>query len=365
MAEHKCPYCEYETDSGRGLKRHITMKHKEEKAKAAINLENTVSLTEVAGKVDIPIDTIENLAEPPPVKQPEPVVEEPEEVIIEEPEEPKELDLKALGIVAVPVGATVKLNGDHWCKSPVTGQYETIKCEDVYCQVVNTLTQNGYTYLQLGIEGSDVEWCCLEQAVLEGQVKLLSLSKPTPIEVTPEEIIVDPPEEPVQPSEPVQEVEEASVVEAVEDPVIAVRTSPREEFHALCQEYIVARDMKNNAKKDYDLVDQANRPKIVEYLEANGQPSEAGKGDNVVVVDGVKAHWTFTPGNTRIKRDTEKIIEWCLNNGHFYVIEAALNAERWDALVDSGAVPSEFLKEVQTPVKDKDTRRLLVEKLTS
>lgn len=381
MKEFQCPYCDFETDAERGLKRHITVKHKEEKSKAVIpDIDNTMSLSEVAGNVEIPMEASQAITstpvEEPPVASAGPV-HHPEEIFVDAPTEPVELDLKALGVTSVPEGAILQLNGDFWFKNTAANAYEVLKCEDIVCEVTKRLIQDGHVYLQLIVSDSDAEWCCLENDVFEGKVKLLHLSKPTPVPADTTDIIVDPPEEiveePVEEVAPVTEIVETPVEEpvAASEPVEPVEdTAPVEEpgrasmvFAALCGQRVASRMHKKAATEEYALVDKETRPGIMEFLEENGQPSEEGKQDSLVIADGYKAHLVVNPGKITVKRDLKRMVEWCLQNGHFYALEAKLNLEVWDKLVESGSVPAEFLQEVQVPEKADDTTRLYVEKL--
>ena len=234
-----------------------------------------------------------------------------------------------VGIKSIPVGSRVILNGTFWNKNEA-GAYVDKAVSSLECRVNDKLEQGGFMYLQMmGSDNSD--WCCVEDQVLDGTIKLISLKDPT---VTP-----------FAPPEPVVQKEDSHAKVA---------------YLNACSRYTVARDANLMAKKAYEEVDAETRPAILAYVSDNGSESKEGKRDRMLKEGGFDVHHTFAEGKVSIKKDTQKIIEWCVANGHPYAIKPALNEEQWDALVERGSVPPEFLTQVHTPVKAKDTRRLLI-----
>ena len=272
---------------------------------------------------------VESVEEPPFITAtPEPVVEEPVEAEGGPfPEEPTPAP-QEVGIKSIPVGARVILNGTFWNKNDA-GAYVDKAVSSLECRVNDKLEQGGFMYLQMmGSDNSD--WCCVEDAVLDGTIKLISLKDPT---VTP-----------FAPPEPVQEENLQAKVAYLE----------------ACTRYTEARDANLSAKKTYDEIDSETRPTILAYVNEKGSESKEGKRDSMLKEGGFEVHHTFSEGKVSIKRDTQKIIEWCMANGHPYAIQPSLNLDQWEALVERGAVPPEFLTQVQTPIKAENKRRLLI-----
>ena len=318
MEEKKfvCPNCEYAAKTERGLKIHMTRLHKDEKALVGPVVEEPV----------------------------EPVVEEPLEVSSEE----KKPTPSQLGITEIPVGARIRLNGvgSFWWRNPDTNAYEAKEAVSVPCSVVERLEQSGFMYLQVVSDCGQADWSCLEAAVLDGSVELVSLKDPAPVfDSSVDDFLKE--------EDPFLEDVESSIQNEVSLENVF-------EYKDACRRYAEVRDDKNKAAEKYKLVDSEVRPIILEFLEANGHESSEGAGDSVYKDEQFNVQYTFTPGAVSVKRDIPAIIEWCLANGHFYAIEAALNVEVWDNMVEKGMVPAEFITEVQTPVKGKDNRKLLV-----
>jgi len=359
MSKFICEFCGYAAKSGPGLKTHRTRLHKGEVLPAEPVVEEVVEKVSdpVVEKVDGPaveaplepviketvLESVVDEPKPVPVLEAPPFVEESvvEDSLFREPseegsplaEEPTPAP-QDVGIKEIPVGARVLLNGTFWNKNS-EGAYLDQSVSNLECRVNDKLEQGGFMYLQLiGSDKSD--WCCTETAVLDGTVKLLSLKDPT---TTP----FAPPEAPVPISEDDSKAQLA--------------------YFEACKRYAEARDAKSVAEKEYKAVDEVTRPEILTYVDAHGRESIKGKRDNVLKAGGFEVHHTFSEGKVSIKRETQKIIEWCIANGHPYAIKPALDEEVWDSIVERGNVPAEFLTQVHKPVKAKNARKLLIKEI--
>ena len=359
MSKFICEFCKYEAKTSRGLSIHKGRLHKGEVLSVESVVEEVLekvvdSVVEdiVAPVVEAPLEPIieetvpESVVEEP---EPVPVLGEPpfvEELVVEDPpcvepssegspltEEPTPAP-QDVGIKEIPVGARLLLTGDFWNKN-AAGAYVDQSTANLECRVNDKMEQGGFMYLQL--TGSDKsDWCCVESAVLDGTVKLLSLKDPTTTPFAP-------------PAAPV--------------PISEDDSKAKLDYFEACKKYSEARDAKLVAEKEYKAVGEVTRPEILTYVDAHGTESVKGKRDNVLKAGGFEVHHTFTEGRVSIKRETKKIIEWCMANGHPYAITPSLDEEVWDSIVERGNVPAEFLTQVHKPVKAKNARKLLIKEI--
>jgi hypothetical protein len=263
------------------------------------------------------------------VEKPEFVIqkEEPKPIIEEFPtiEEPEYLNPVLLGYDHIPVGSLVRLSNKATCFKKVGSNYlPGFDAAQVQCIVkMSTETQQG-VFLHALTEYGD-QWSFLEDDALSGKVKVLALG----------------------------ESDAPSSVDLIE----------RQEFVRNCQVYAEARDAKNDSAKSYESVDEEIRPVIVKYLQKYGQESAEGKGDSRVDLGGFSVVYTYTPGKLIIRRNEEKIVKYCLENGLSMALKSALNVEVWESMVKSGIIPAEFLREVEIPVQQQEVRKLYVKKI--
>jgi hypothetical protein len=254
------------------------------------------------------------------------------------------MDCKALGITEILEGAKLRLNGPHY-----TFNGQAISGPETAINVI-VLVNNRWMdkatsaiYLKARTEVGQQEWILAEQAVLNGVgVELLALKArevpaayvpPIPEEIQPEE----------GPSE-AEKMEMSSFLQAVEL-------------------YAEARDTVAKFKAEFAKVSEEQRQNIINFLLKHGVESEEGKGDARVLLEGWNVLYTFTPGQTIIKRDEAAISAWLTQNNMFWAFKPVIDWEKWEALKVMGQVPADFIKEVEVPKTLDDDRKLLVKKV--
>ena len=236
-----------------------------------------------------------------------------------------EESLDQLGIVSIPIGARVLLNGEgsFWKKDPSTNGYIPCVAVMVTCRVINKWSQGDHVYLQLDDIVSDDEWSCLESEVINGRIQLVSLKDPTPVDSN--DILVPVPSRPPEVIDPVE-----------------LRA-----YTSACDLYVTARDAKSAAISDYKVVNDNTRPTILAFLNKYGRESKFGKGDQKLTEGGFDAHYTIEEPKSIVARDEEAILKWLLDNGMTFAIKESLNLEEWNKLVDSGQVPKSVLNKLE------------------
>lgn len=371
-----CALCGKISKSLRGLSVHKSLSHKDEMAApAVVRNPPAVKNEEVSPKVEpVQAAPAEVADQSVPVvqatpadnegpKDPEPVVTihaAGEELVneapieIQPPAEPVEsqlLDPKKLGITEILVGSLLKLKGPHFIFDMVGQKIIGPEIAEGILVKVNfrweDKGQQRY-YLRAQAEGGNQQWIIAEEDVLSMKnVQLISLGeKSIPGNYMPEVPAAS-------------EVEPEEVEEAPSD----LEMQAREAFLDIVSKYIEARDAKLEAEKAFKELDKEIRPLILEYLETYGSESDEGKGDALVELGDIKVHWTFTPGESYVKKDENKILDFLKSNAYLLALEPKVNWDMWEKLKENGTIPPQFVVEVEQPAKASDHRKLLVEKL--
>ncbi len=311
-----CGVCGKPAKSARGLKIHKSRVCKVEPVKEVKEEVKEVIKEPIKSKEVPVVATIDEMLKDPPIVEEDPI---------------QALSAADLGLKTIPVGAIVALTGFFWKKDPVTNVFADSPADELKCRVMQKFNQNGFDYLQLNEVESDGEWSCLDQDVLSGKIVLVSLKDPTPVPI----------EEEAPPPQPINEAE-------------------RTNYLKVCEEYVLARDGKNEATTNYTEIDKVTRPVLLSYVAKYGSESVYGKKDDKLIDGGFNVHYTFDAGKTAIVRDDEAIVKWLLENKMTWAIKESLDVEKWKEMVEAGQVPKAFLKKVHSETKLKDKRRLLI-----
>jgi len=306
---------------------------KEDEVKEEVQEESQEETEQVLDEIEPPFEVVEDKPEPEPVKAP--VVEAP----VESKADDTSLDL--LGIKEIPVGARVLLDGSgsFWKKDPSTSGFVAENATNVVCRVVNKWMQGEWSYLQLDDLSSDDEWSCLESAVVSGDIQLISLRDPAPVE------------------------EIAAPIPSPPRPPEVIDPSELRSYKSACELYVTARDAKSAATAEYKMVNENTRPTILSFLDKYGRESKYGKGDQKLTEAGYDVHYTMEDPKKVVARDEGAILKWLLENGMTFAIKEALDLEEWSKLVDSGQVPKSFLRKVEKVEELPPQRRLRVFKI--
>jgi hypothetical protein len=280
------------------------------------------------------------------------ILEEPVQEPVQEPVNvpptppaPKPLNPAELGIREILEGSRLRLTGPHFVYDTLTEVVSGPEHADGVLVVVNKrwLSEpHAKIYLKARSEGGSQEWVIEEGDVLScTNVELLSFGKKVvPINYVPEVPASD------------GEVEEGPSEEEIKE---------QENYLEALNKYKEARDAKLAAEKEFKAIDGENRHIILDYLQKVGTESSEGSGDNVLLLEGVKAHWTFSPGKVYVKKDEEKIVEFLLKNCMIPAIKYTVDWDMWGKLKEKGMVPAEFIQEVEVPQENSPVRKLLVE----
>ena len=258
---------------------------------------------------------------------------------------PQVLDPKVLGIREILIGSVLKLNGPHYIfdKNEISGPEiaEGILVKVNFRWEDPDLKQY---YLRAKSEGGSQQWLIAELDVLNSNnVQLISLGeKDIPSNYKSE--VPTPPED----------MPESEGINLEEQ-------KKQEEFLKALDRYVQYRDAKLKAEKEFKEADQQTRPVILDYLQQYGIESEEGKNDCMVLANGYKAHWTFTPGEDYVQRDENKILKYLVDNAILIALGSAVRWDVWEKLKENGTVPASFIAEVEKPAKRDDFRKLLIE----
>lgn len=290
----------------------------------------------------------EQLAEPPVA----PAETEPSEEIpsLTPPmEAPQILDPKILGIKEILEGSVLKLQGNHYIfnEDAISGP-EVAEGIEVKVNFRWMDQGQGQYYLRAKAEGGSQQWVIAENDVLESRsVQLLSLGGK---EVPPNYVPAVPS---APPAEELPQVQEGPTEEEL---------AQKKQFFEALRKYAEYRDAKLEAEKAFKEVDQEARPLILDYLGRYGTESEEGRGDKVLVADGLRTHYTFTPGETYVQRNESKILDYLISNAIHIGLTSTVNWDVWEKLKANGTIPASFIAEVEVPAQKPDYRKLIVEK---
>jgi hypothetical protein len=259
---------------------------------------------------------------------------------------------------SVAVGTVLRLNGPVWWQHPGTGSWEGKVAADLTVQVVQKeLSENGSDVMLLcRAQGGSALWSVMEADVLGGKIRVVK-SPPSAPAVTSDVRPADGPRQVTDPDYDYFAEEEKARQEAE-----AVQKQ-REEYGASLQRYVEARDTKGAAAKAYTKVDEEEREKLFAYIRAHGEPSDDEKEDVEVVDFDIRARITTTPGESRILRKNDVIVQWLKDNDMEDCLRQVLDLPAWEKAKAEGRVPAEFTREVEKPEKDPDKFMFSVTKI--
>jgi hypothetical protein len=271
---------------------------------------------------------------------------------------PEPLDPRSLGIREILVGSKLRLKGLHFVyqkdeegrnTSAINPNPE--RAESVLVEVVDRwLDQNKAAVLTARSVGGTQGWAIFEDRVFSMKgVELLSLG---PQKEVPADYVPAPPQgEEVEESGPSEE-ELASQEEFLKR---------KNEYLDALKRYVSFRDSKLVAEKNFKEQSEETRSIIEQYLTEFGTESEEGKGDSQVLMGGFRAHWTFTPGEDYVERDEKQIAAYCHENALYQLFKPTIDWDKWEAAKASGAIPPDFVAQVEKPCQRPDVRKLFIE----
>lgn len=354
MKKHSCPYCEYSCDQEKGLKVHIGRSHKDKKTPAAPSQASQEPAQAVSAPETQPGPAQEPLAAP---GLSEAYTEgEPEFVGSIPPRQ----DLPVSPRQEVPkpttitIGSAIMLKGPTWWQNPGTMEWTASIADRLVVVVVSKEVVGNDIMLLCRAEGGSALWAVQEKQVLEGNVKLVRLAP----EVESTAQAVRPPDGPRKVEDPPFDYfeEERKKKEAEEQ-----REAERQKYSTAIMDYTAARSAKKSAEVQFEEVKKTTYSVLWDYIKRWGKPSAEGKDDFQVVEFGWKGHITRSAQPVIVKRDRTKIVEWLEQNGHAQALVHDVNLPEWEKLKASGAVPAEFIRQVEVPEQDEDRFALRVD----
>lgn len=337
-----CPTCQKGFDAEKGLKTHITRMH----------VTPSVPIREISPEpspaAPAPVPAPEELPDTqsavPEVTPPAPPPAPPAEVPCPAPVQPP----------SITKGSAILLAGPTWWQNPGSLQWEAAVADKLVVVVVSKEVVGDDIMLMCRAEGGNALWAVQEKAVLEGKVKLVRLAPA--VSGTAE--MARPPDGPRKVEDPPFDYFEE---ERKKKEIEAAREAERKGYEAALERYVAARAAAKSAKVAFDEADKDCRPVLWPYIERWGKPSAPGKNDFQVIEFGWKGHIVRSVQPVTIRRDRAKIIAWLLQNGQSQALTHDVNLPEWEKLKLSGAVPAEFIREVEQPEQEPDKLSLRVD----
>lgn len=365
-----CPIenCDYEHPTKRAVNIHLSTSHKMPKGtpgrpepvplsaedEAAPAPQEAAPEAPASTPAPTPAPQPEDIAqEQPPEAQPQAQPEQPPAVV---PPFPPPAPPPPTRMTSVPLGSAIMLNGPTWWQNPATRAWESSIADKLPVQVVTKeVSGQGDVMLICRAEGGTALWSVQEAQVLSGAVKLLKLA---PVNPTLESEASRPADGPRQIEDPDYNYFEE---QRREQEVQEARESERKEYGERLSRYTTANRRKKNAEKEFETVRTEEYDKLFSYVKKHGEPSEPGKHDWQVIDFDHCAHIVRRPGDSGIKRNTEVIIQWLLDNEMTDCLTDALDVAAWEKAKKEGRIPADFIREVEQPYKNPDSFQFRVD----
>jgi len=220
----------------------------------------------------------------------------------------------------ITVGSTIMLNGHVWSQDPKTYAWKGMH---VVNEEVEVKAQEGVNLICVSVNrNGDCVWAVEEGRVLSGEMEIKYLA-------------------------PVGGKPKAGRRETVDAEEIQL-------YKDAANKYVEIRDKKLDIEKELRKVSKECRPIIESFIFKRGKESEEGKGDAKLEDYGFIGLMKRTPGKPYLEREDNKIVQWCLDNGHANCVRQMLNVDLWEELKKSGQVPVEFSSSVEVEKMTKD-----------
>jgi len=275
------------------------------------------------------------------------------------PDAPPPPEVPPAVILTVPVGSALILNGPTWWQNPQTASWQAVDVEDLTVQVLQKEVVQGDVMLICRAEGGEALWAVQEKQVLAGHVRVLKLS---PVEPSMGALGF-------KPDDGERDIDEPEYDYFEEQRLQEEQAQLRVKYCEDLQRYAAARDAQAEYKKAFEEVQKELRAPLMAYVKEHGVESEPGKPSKYLEDGGFAAQVVVSVGDTVIKRDEARIVEWLTANGFDDCLRLVLDVPKWNALKGEvntqgqRLVPAEFIREVEQPRKEDDRERLLVNRL--
>lgn len=412
MEEHKCEFCGKVLATARGLKIHKSTVHKGETSSKATKAaapppaqpsvatpavqsvtqakpgvpplaqphmpgpQPSVEVTPPVEQVQVPAPQPEAIPEvEPPISAPTPPTAPEKAASTPPPAPPISVPVVAppppakTPLLSVPVGAMIMLNGPTWWQDP-SGEWKAQNADKLPVQVVSKEITNDETSLLCQAQGGTAMWAVKELQVLNGEIKLLKLP---PVTTSPTTGDFKPPAGIREVEKPEfncfegedgceKDTKESSAALIAQEKAKA-READRIKYEKGIKKYVEAKVLVAATKKKFDKVNKDERPFLWHYVEEYGTAPKEGDKGSVVNEFGVKAQIICQVGGVTTDRNTDKIIDWCLDNEAEDCLDYRLDPVKWDRLKETGVVPAEFIREVEKPVPVDDKFSFRVDKI--
>lgn len=237
---------------------------------------------------------------------------------------------KIAEVVLIGKGTTLVLSGTVWWQN-AKYEWESATVEAVEVEVVSREpVENDIALICKSLVGQGI-WSITESRVHAGEgaeiITLVSHKEESESKVDPK---------PDSGKREIDSEEETKYIEAA-------------------NKYVSARDNKLDAEKLFKKVSKEHKKFIEEFVTKYGIETKPDLGDSRIDDYGFISHMVKTPGKLVVERDTEKIIQWCKDNGHEDCLTIGLNIKMWEALKTiENTVDSKFIRKVEKPVKQSD-----------